>query len=41
MNENDREAADDWIRDHMPDPNECRDLSRLISESVEIRRFRQ
>ncbi len=23
MNEKDREAADDWIRDNMPDPDEC------------------
>ncbi len=23
MNERDREAADDWMRDHMPDPEEC------------------
>ena len=23
MNEKDREAADDWIRDNMPDPAEC------------------
>ncbi len=23
MNERDREAADDWMRDHLPDPDEC------------------
>ncbi len=23
MNERDRNAADDWMRDHMPDPDEC------------------
>ncbi len=22
MNERDRDAADDWMRDHMPDPDE-------------------
>ena len=23
MNERDRAAADDWMRDHLPDPDEC------------------